>query len=220
MRGFSLRRRLPITSTLFLLLAAGCAVAAFVLVRDAMASAGQRPADANDLATVIVAARDLDTADVLEPDDVREASLPAPAVPTGAFTTVEQVVGTAPVSAIATGEIVSSTRVGTGGAVARSLPSGFVAFQVPLGVVPTGLERGDRVDVLATVTGGRTYTTTVATGVRVLALPPAGQATTSLAPEGGSGAWALLLVTSTDASELASAGGYARLSLAILPSAP
>ncbi len=218
MRGFSLRRRLPVTSTLFLLLAVACGVTAFLVVRGAVAAAGRGAGTGGaGRVTVLAATRDLTPADVVGIDDIAATPVDAAAVPPGALTSVDQAVGTSPTSAIASGEIVTATRVGRGGPLARILPAGSVGFQVEIAAVPTGLREGDHVDVLATAAGGRTYTSTVAGDVRVLALPDASQA--SAFSTGGTGAaWAVLLVTPSDAVALATASGYARLSLAVLPS--
>ncbi|MGZ8566151.1 MAG: Flp pilus assembly protein CpaB [Actinomycetota bacterium] len=217
MRRFSLRRRLPLTSTLFLVLAVACGVVAFWVVRGAVAAAGRGTGGTAARVMVLVAIHDLTPADVVGADDVAATPVAAAAVPPGALTAADQAVGTAPTAAIASGEILTATRVGRGGPLARILPVGSVAFQVELTGVPSGLGEGDHVDVLATAAGGRTYTSTVASDVRVLALPDTSPS--SSVPTGPAGeAWVVLLVSPEDATALATAAGYARLSLAILPS--
>ena len=149
MRRFSLRRRLPLSSTLFVLLAVACGVAAFVVVRGAVVAAGNGAgAVAGSGATVLVATRDLTPADVIGADDVAATPMDATAVPPGALTSADQAVGSSPTAAIASGEVLTATRLGRGGPLARILPAGSVAFQVEVAAVPTGLREGDHVDVL------------------------------------------------------------------------
>jgi Flp pilus assembly protein CpaB len=207
---------MPLSSVLFLMVAAACTVAAFAVVRSATISAGRASAGARPV-RVLTAAHDLSPADVLDGSDLSALDVPGVAVPPGALTSPHGAIGSSPTSPIAAGEILTVTRLGPGGPVARMLPPGSVAYQVPVVTVPSGLRAGDHVDVLATPADDPAATIVAASDVRVLGLPASASAST-FGAEGAAATWVLLLVSPPEAGVLASAGATSRLSLAVLPS--
>jgi Flp pilus assembly protein CpaB len=79
-----------------------------------------------------------------------------------------------------------------------------------------GLAPGDRVDIIASVGGGRNYADTVAAGLEVLR--PAEGDETSFGDRAG--ATVILLADPDTAERLARASGYASLSLAVMGEDP
>ena len=197
---FSLRRRLPVSSRLFLAGAGLCAVLAFLLVRGEAARRTERPGAAGPVSQVVVAARELPPGVTLTPADVQLVELPTAYVPP-----------------VAEGEALTATRLSdAGGPLPVSLPPGSVAVQIRVAAVPEGLRSGDHVDVLATAGTGRSYTNQIAEDLTVLALPDGGTDTMGATAE----PWTLLLAGPDEARELVNAEAYARLSLAVRAAAP
>jgi len=214
---FSLRRRLPVSSRLFLAGAGLCAVLAFLLVRGEAARRTERPGAAGPVSQVVVAARELPPGVTLTPADVQLVELPTAYVPPGAVGAVADVVGHVANGPVAEGEALTATRLSdAGGPLPVSLPPGSVAVQIRVAAVPEGLRSGDHVDVLATAGTGRSYTNQIAEDLTVLALPDGGTDTMGAAAE----PWALLLAGPDEARELVNAEAYARLSLAVRAAAP
>ena len=166
MRSFSLRRRLPVSSKLFLALAFACAIAAFVLVR-AQATDAASGSTAGTTVEVLVATQDLPAGWPLEADDLRLQAVPQEARPPGALTAVAAVRGLVPTGLIGAGEVVTATRVAAS-VLAGSVPLGHVAVTVTFASVPDGLTLADRVDAYATFGGARPFTTMAGEDLRVL----------------------------------------------------
>ena len=166
MRTFSLRRRLPPSSKVFLGLAAGCALAAFALVHAQGArAAGQGRGDVT--VQVVVAAHDLAAGIALVEDDVQMQAVPEAGEPPGALTSVDAATGRVPTGRIAAGEVLTITRVATS-LLSGSVPFGDVAVTVTFASVPDGLTVADRVDAYATFGGARPFTTLAGEDLRVL----------------------------------------------------
>ncbi|MGZ4149476.1 MAG: Flp pilus assembly protein CpaB, partial [Actinomycetota bacterium] len=147
----------------------------------------------------------------LAAEDVTTGTVPDPPPP-GALTDVADAIGRVAVTPFLAGEPVVQTRLAEdGGALTASVPAGEVAVTLGIESVPDGLSAGDRVDVLATYTAARPYTSTVAEDLRVLKVQRA---------DGGSfgpGAAATTRVTFVTAPEVARAlvGADATATLAI-----
>ena len=166
MRTFSLRRRLPTSSKVFLALAVVCAVASFVLVRAQGARAAGGGAGGATL-PVVVAARALPPGQTLGPGDVRVAGLPAAAVPPGTLTATGDVVGRVTTGAIGAGEILTRTRVAAS-LLSGGVALGQVAVTATFASIPDGLSPIDRVDAYATFGGARPFTTLAGEDLRIL----------------------------------------------------
>jgi Flp pilus assembly protein CpaB len=145
-----------------------CALGAFVVVRglaERAASAGTPQVGA---VTLVVTARDVAAGATLTADDVTTGEVVGPAPP-GALTDVAAAVGRVAVTPFLAGEAITATRLAEGGGkLTVSVPAGEVAVTLGVESVPDGLSAGDRVDVLATYTAARPYTSTVAEDLRVL----------------------------------------------------
>jgi Flp pilus assembly protein CpaB len=173
-RGFSLRRKLPLSSKIFLSIAAACAIASFLLVRGDAARAAAGQGVSGPAVTVVVAARDIDPGTALAPGDLRTVQIPAAFAPPGAIASVDDAVGLVAGATVAQGEPLSSARLGRS-VLAGSVAPGRLVVSATFGSIPDGLTTWDRVDAFATFGGARPYTTLVGEDLRVLRI----EATTS-----------------------------------------
>jgi Flp pilus assembly protein CpaB len=215
MAAFSLRRRLPRSSILWFLLAFGCAALAFVLVRDLATRAGGAPVTAT--VSVVVAARDLQAGWELTAGDVELAEMPMPAGP-AALTAVADAIGRVTVTPLVTGEAVTATRLAeAGGPLVTSVPPGLLGVTLGVEALPNGLVPGDRIDVLATFTSARPYTTTVAEDVPVLRVPRGGDGAFDA---GASEAQVLIVASPEVARQLVQADATGVLAIAVRGSDP
>lgn len=152
--------------------AGGCAALSFVSVRDlaARAAAGDRV----PTTPLVVVARDVAAGSLVGPDDLQVAEVEEPAPP-GSLTDPAEAEGALALTPFVTGEVVTRTRVAQpGSALAARIPPGLLGVTIAVGALPEGLSAGDRVDVLATFTSARPYTTSVASDVTVLHVPTSG----------------------------------------------
>jgi Flp pilus assembly protein CpaB len=210
MGAFSLRRRIPRSAALWFVLAGVCAVTAFVLVRDLAARA--RSAGPTPTIAVVVAASDLPAGHELGTDDVELVEIPSPAPP-AAVVDPSDVVGAVTVTPFRAGETVSMTRLATrGGPLVVEVPPGMLGVTLGVEALPDGLQPGDRIDVLATYTSARPYTTTVATDVPVLDMPGVGG---GLAAAGTSGSRILVIASPEIARQLVQANATGTLAVAV-----
>jgi len=170
--GFSLRRRLPTSSKIFLTVAAACAIASFLLVRGDAARAGGPLGASGPTVGVVVAARDLQAGEPLSADDLRVVQIPAAFAPPSAIGSVADAVGLISGAAVARDEPLSSTRVGRS-ALAGSVAAGRLVVSATFGSIPDGLTTWDRVDAFATFGGARPYTALVGEDLRVLRIQAA-----------------------------------------------
>ena len=163
---------------------------------------------------VAVATRDLARGVPLGAGDARVEQIPAAYTPPGTLGRVGDAVGQTTVAPIAAGEPLTDTRLGRGaGPIASQVPAGLRAVLMPTNL-PQGVVRtGDRVDVLATYSGGQPYTETAASGLEVLAvLDPSGLSVGG-AP---SGVTLVLLTDPGGAEELAHALAFAEARIAVV----
>lgn len=162
----SLRRRLPRAAVAWFVVASVCATLAYAAVRDlARRAAAAAPAPS---VSIVATAEDIAAGSVLEADLLTVVDVPGPG-PVGAFTDPGSVVGALAVTSFAEGEPVTAPRLAqSGGSLVARVPPGLLGVPVPVAALPDGLASGDRVDVLATFTTARPYTTVVATDVTVL----------------------------------------------------
>ena len=174
-RGLSLRRKLPMSSKVFLSAAAACAVASFLLVRGDAARAGGPSAASGPTVDVVVAARDLGAGEALSADDLRLVRMPAAFAPPDAVGSVDDAVGLVSGATVAQGEPLSGARTGHS-ALSGSVAPGRLVVSATFGSIPDGLTTWDRVDAFATFGGARPYTSLVGEDLRVLRIQAAASA--------------------------------------------
>jgi Flp pilus assembly protein CpaB len=170
-------------------------------------------------ATVAVwsAAHDLAGGAALSTTDVQVERLPVPDVPAGAMSAAHPVAGRMLAAPVRRGEPLTDVRLLSTSLLTALGSSGLVAVPVRVADGPAAaalVQPGDRVDVIAAADAqdaGTTTTTTVARGVRVLAVP--GRVPDASSDDTGG----LLVVAATDAQAdaLAQAATGARLSVTV-----
>jgi pilus assembly protein CpaB len=170
-RGFSFRRKLPVSSKVFLSVAAACAIASFLLVHGAAARAGSSGVVAGPSVDVVIASHDIDAGTALSSDDIRTVSMPVAYAPPRAIASVGAALGLVSGSFIAEGEPLSSSRLGRS-VLAGTVGPGRLVVSATFGSIPDGLTTADRVDAFATFGGARPYTELVGEDLRVLRIEP------------------------------------------------
>lgn len=165
-------RRQPLV---FWVLTLAAAVSTFAVLHGALDTVTEGAETYGDLVPVVVARRPLGTGEVVAPDDVEVARLPARLVPSEALG--RPPVGRTVRHPILAGEAVVGARLAPDGAVgvAALLLEGERAVALPLPAHRAPVEVGQVVDVLATVdpltTGGhRAATSVVAAGATIIAV--------------------------------------------------
>jgi pilus assembly protein CpaB len=170
-RVFSFRRKLPTSSKVFLLIAAACAIASFLLVRGDAARAGSQGALTGPSVQIVVAAHQVDAGTTLVADDVRIRAIPAPYAPPGSLPSVDAAIGLVTGTALVEGEPLSMARLGRS-LLAGAVGPGRLVVSATFGSIPDGLTTADRVDAFATFGGARPYTELVGEDLRVLEIEP------------------------------------------------
>jgi pilus assembly protein CpaB len=207
------RRTIPRRSLVLMLAAVACGSAAFVVVAAAADRAVSAAAQPGGTVAVVVATGDAPRGTVLSEDDVEVARRASEAVPPGATSGVEQVVGRRLLADVVPGEVIGLARL-------APQPSGPVAALVPPGLrgvaIPTSLPEGlvvpgDRVDVLATY-GGRPHTETAASELEVLRVL---RGAAGVGGTGDTGVTLVVLADDQDAERLAFATAFADLSVSV-----
>lgn len=159
------RRRLRLSRSpfVFWLAVAGLALLTASVVARAVGSAQSLAARYGPLRPLVVAARPVAAGAVLSGGDVDVRLVPASFRPPGAFSSAGDVKGRTPVVPLLAGEPVLPGHLAPDGlsGVAALLPAGTRAVAVPTGTSSPPLERGDVVDVLATLDGGPTLAVAV-----------------------------------------------------------
>jgi Flp pilus assembly protein CpaB len=168
--GFSLRRKLPRSSKVFLSIAAACAVSSFLLVRGDAARANGG-IDRGPSVDVVVASHDIDPGATLSADDLRIVAMPAAYAPPMAIAALNEAVGLVAASAVPEGEALSSARTGRS-VLAGAVGPGHLVVSATFASIPGGLTTADRVDAFATFGGARPYTELVGEDLRVLRIEP------------------------------------------------
>lgn len=158
---------------------------------------------------VWVAAHDLAAGASIAQDDLRAESVPSEWVP-DASASSDDLLGRRVVGPVGAGEILTTARVSSAaGPVASMVPEGLRAVVLPSRLPPGVVAAGDRVDVMATFTGGQPYTDTVGESLEVLRVLPAGSDPTD-------GIGLVLLADPTGAERLAHARTFAELSVSVV----
>jgi Flp pilus assembly protein CpaB len=215
-------RRWSAASRLFLALALVLGGAAFLLVHGYAARVDALAPAIGPSVRVAVAARPLTRGTTVSADMLSVVEMPAAYAPPGALHRVEDGVGRTLVSDLGALEPVTRTRLGSSraGPVASLVPAGMRAMNVPVTAGLGTIRPGDRVDVLATFGGGQPHTETVGTGLEVIGTS-AGEDGTSPASSstdaaGGGEPTLTVLVTPSEAEQLAYASAFADIGVAIL----
>jgi Flp pilus assembly protein CpaB len=209
------RRRPPRSTVVFLVVAVACASVAFSLMRGYAARLEALAPAAGPLVPVVVAAGEVERAEVLADDDVEVVRVPSATAPATAFREPADAIGRTTLTALAPGEAVTPTRLlgATGGPLASLVPTGLRAVPISVSSLPQGLEVGDRIDVLATYGEGRMYTETVGRELELLVVPGDDDAS----PVGsGGGAELVVLADPTTMSRLARSSVASVLSIAVV----
>jgi Flp pilus assembly protein CpaB len=175
--------------------------------------------------TVVVARTAIARGATVGADALDVTRMPRSYAPPGAMDRVSQAAGRVALAGLATGEVVTDTRLARvrEGPVASLTPEGLRAFAVP-STLPRGcVAAGDHVDVLATYASGQPHTEVAASDVEVLTVlgpsSSASEGTAGLSGSTGSGgaqSLLVLLVSIDQEEQLASATAFATLSIAIV----
>jgi pilus assembly protein CpaB len=215
----TLIRRWSPASRVFALLSVVFGVAAFVVVHGYARRVEALVPTLGHPIPVVVAARDLPRGSVLEPAMLEVVTMPSAFAPPAAIAQPERVDGRTLLAGLATGEVVTSTRLAgpRAGPVAALVPAGLRAVALAVSLPPGAVRPGDRVDVLATYAGGQPHTETVAQGVEVLLVTGSSPGGSLDTLESGlmGGPALMLLVTPYGAERLAYARAFADLSVSI-----
>ena len=122
--------------------------------------------------TVVIASRDLDSGTRLRTSDVRATSMPRRAVPVGAATAVDEVVGRTTSGALRRGEVLTDRRTIRAGSLDGFGPHRVLSVvRVSDPTVLALLRPGDRVDVVAVSGDDSPKASRVARGAIVVTVP-------------------------------------------------
>jgi pilus assembly protein CpaB len=214
MIGFG--RRWPRSARLAAGLALLCGIAAFASVQGYVQRIEASRPTLGAPVPVAVAVRDLARGTAVHADALEVREIPGEFAPPGAVRDPADVEGRVLVSALASGEALTQSRLAAprSGPVAAMVPPGLRAFVVATDVPPEAVAAGDRVDVLATFGGGRPHTETVSTGLEVLSVLGSGQ-TDALSGAASDAPRLVLLVSPDTAERLAYAAAFGDLSVTI-----
>lgn len=209
------RRRLPLSSKVFGLLAIVLGTAAFATVRSAQERYEALLPAAGPPVPVVVATAPIPRGGVVQGSWLEVRRIPRAFAPPGWVGSPADVVGRVLVADVVAGEPLTRARLAPSGAgpLAARVPDGLRAVALPA-AAPPGLRPGDRVDVLATYVD-RGYTEPVASGLEVVR---AGAAAGDGADPAAIGAapTVVVLTTPEGALRLATAGAVSRLTLSVV----
>jgi pilus assembly protein CpaB len=170
------------------LLGAGIAIFAFVAVFViGILLAGSNAA--GHQVTAVVAVRDIQPRELIDPSDVALAQVPAAALPPRSLVRMADIVGDTALVTIFKGQVLSQSvvaaspdQIGEGAVSYLPIPQGFVAMTIPTGElqgVGGYVSAGDYINVIATVNTSifgvqnpKTVTRTVFTSVKVIRVGP------------------------------------------------
>jgi len=224
-------RRWTRISRAYLVASLGLSAVTGILLHGYVARASAAAKGFGPEGTIVVASRFIPRGTLLAPADLRTSSMPQAFVPPGALPSVAQAAGRAALTDLASGEVLTRTRLARvrAGPVASLVPQGLRAFAVP-STLPVGAVRaGDHVDVLGTFGAGgagQPHTETVAEGLEVLFVLGSGEpgdqsgGDLSLDVSGagaGSAVTLIVLVAPYQEEKLAFARAFANLEVAIAP---
>ena len=182
-----------------------CAACVALFLADAQGQADQARAEAlsrfgGEQVDVCVATRDIAPGETIDASAVEVRSWVAELLPADAVTSLDDVLGTSPSSAIIAGEVLSERRFDEEPALV-DVPAGLVAVSVPAADVQAvggAIASGSRVDVYAT---GQTTTELICDDVLVLATSVTDESDRS----GADVAWITLAVSPDSVQEVVAA---------------
>jgi len=170
---------------------------------------------------VVVAANDIQVGAKLQPQDVLVVTIPASAVPPGAFSATSKVLGRGAVMPVSKGEFILPSKLAAlnaGAGLPSLIPQGMRAVSVRVNDVVSVagfVQPGTRVDVLATGTqggGNERQTTTVLENVAVIAV---GKTLDRSSSDAQTAPVITLLVSPDDAQKLALVSQEGRIQLSL-----
>jgi Flp pilus assembly protein CpaB len=222
------RRRRSRSSRLYIVVSVVLAVVAGVAVHAHLSRVAVATGRGGEYRTVVVASGPIHRGATIRRQNLRPIRFPEAYAPPGSFSGVDQAAGRVALADLARGEAVTETRLARvrAGPVASLIPQGLRAFAVPTSLPLGSLAAGDRVDILATYSGGEPHTETVVTGVEVLFVlgrssshsgPSTGLDLDAAAAGAGDSITLILLVSSDQEERLAFARAFADLQVAIAP---
>ena len=207
-----MRRKWSPRSKLFAGLSVGFALASFFLVKAYVNRI--QALEPGSPVEIVVAARDLERGTSLDPGMVKLLNVPGRFAPPGALKSPDDMAGRTLLSGVAEGEVLTDSRLSSeAGPVAGLVPAGLRAVTLPTSLPEGAVVEGDRVDVLATYTGGQPYTETTGESLEVLNVLPAQGGGIS---GGTTGPTLVLLVDPAGAERIAHALAFARMTISIL----
>jgi pilus assembly protein CpaB len=205
-----------------LLMIGGLALAVGLLVSFTVYNRLQNVASSNSnagTAPVVVAADDIQVGAKIDTRDVRVVTLPATAIPPGAFTKVSQVMGRGAILPLSQGEFVLPSKLAAanaGAGLPSMIPPGMRAVSVRVNDVVSVagfVQPGTRVDVMSTGSQGNDrQTSTVLENVAVIAV---GRSLDRNSPDAPSAPVITLLVSPDDAQKLALVSQEGRIQLSL-----
>jgi pilus assembly protein CpaB len=212
-----MRRRPPAASRILVALALVLGASATLIFRGHLARLEARARASGPGVPVVLAVRELARGTVLDRSSVLQATMPRRFLPPGALRSVEQAWGRLLSADVASGEVLTTTRLAPpGGPVASLVPTGLRAVSVTAAIPPSAVVPGDRVDVLVTFASGAAsggpHAETVASETEVLLVVEGADF-----EEPVESATVVLLVTPETAERLAYARALGDLSVAIAP---
>ncbi len=216
-------------TTLLIVLSAGFALLAAIAAETTLKRQTEAIQAQEKSATVVVAATAIPAHATITSGMVKLATIPAGGISTGAFTTLQPVIGKLATQAIYPGEQVLppflTSRIASSDFADR-IPSGMVAISVlynPVFAVGGKIKTGDHVDVIAVLSKGFNKTKLdaseiIAKNVLVLSVPSLPSANSTAAASSGSGLSISLAVSPHDANQIAFTTVYGQIYFVLEPS--
>jgi pilus assembly protein CpaB len=169
-----------------------------------------------DTVPVVSARRDIAAGTTVTTDDVQVVHVPASAAPATAIRDTGQVIGSSTAGPIATGELVTATRL-VGSSLVSGLGPGLVAAPVRMGDAEAVqlLRVGDRIDIYAPSTRG-SRAAVVVSSAPVVTLPAESDQGFGAGGTRPGGALVVLALPPDDAVEVAQEASRAPLSFALV----
>lgn len=209
-----LRRKLPKTSFVLLVVSLASAAAAALVMRAYAARLEATRPDGGPAVEVVVATRAIARGATISAEALAVVAMPSRFVPPQALHDPARTAGRVAAADVAAGEVLTRLRLlgEDAGRIASLVPAGQRAVQLPA-TASAGAEPGDRVDVVATFGQGSAHAEIVAEGVEVLAVRRDGGGTLGGGTTGATGL--VVLVEPDQAERLAFAATFATISIAV-----
>jgi Flp pilus assembly protein CpaB len=213
-----LRRKLPVSSVVFGVLALACGVAAFALMQAWTQRVNTMRPNGGAPVSVAVVTRDLPRGVTLTAEMMRDATVPEAFAPPAAVGSTHDALGRVLAADIAGGEVLTGTRLAgaSSGPIAALVPPGLRAVVVPTALPSDPLRPGDLVDVLAAFGGPQSHVETVGQGLEVArVLSPEDAAARTPGATGTVGPSLILLADPATSEDLAFALAFATITVTV-----